>query len=256
MKRNSKKLDRTLYNLQNRVRRKVGKAILEYGMIAPDDCIMVGLSGGKDSLALIDLLADRRRKMPFKFRIIAAHIAIDEIGYSVDLSFLKSFCDDRDVEFVIHHAELTIDQTKKDKNKCFICSWNRRKSLFELAQKYDCSKLALGHHMDDAVHTLLMNMVFQGSISAMPASLAMFDGKIEIIRPMLTVTEEELKGYMKIRGLSDCTVKSCPHEKHSNRDEMKQIVALMEKLNPQVRHTIFGAMTNIQTDYLPFKEAP
>jgi tRNA(Ile)-lysidine synthase TilS/MesJ len=251
------KKNREEYNLLKRVYRKVGKAMLDYQLIQPDDAIMVGLSGGKDSLALVDILANRRAKIPFDFKLIAAHIGIEEIGYEVDLNFLQQFCDERGVEFIIRSAELSEENKKrKDKNTCFVCSWNRRKALFELAQEMGCTKLALGHHMDDAVHTLLMNMVFQGSISSMPATLKMFEGKMKIIRPMLTLTEQELKDFVAYRGYGHCTLKNCPHEKSSNRDDMKQIVELMEKLNPNVRHSIFGAMTNLQTDYLPFKEAP
>lgn len=251
------KRNREEYNLLKRVYRKVGKAMLDYKLILPNDTIMIGLSGGKDSLALVDILANQRKKIPFDFKLIAAHISIPEVGYIVDTDFLHTFCKERGVEFLIHNAALSeSDQNRKEKNTCFICSWNRRKTLFELAQQNQCSKLALGHHMDDTVHTLLMNMVFQGSISSMPAKLDMFNGDMQIIRPMITLTEQELKEFVNYRGYGHCTLKSCPHEKQSNRDEIKQIVELMEKLNPKVRHSIFGAMTNLQTDYLPFKEAP
>ncbi|TKG91117.1 tRNA 2-thiocytidine(32) synthetase TtcA [Puteibacter caeruleilacunae] len=253
----NKKENREEYNLIQRVYRKVGKAMLDYQLIEPNDRIMIGLSGGKDSLALVDLLANRQKKIPFKFHIVAAHIAIPEIGYKVDTQFLRQFCAQRDVEFIEHSTQLSEEnKSKKDKNICFVCSWNRRKALFQLAKETGCSNLALGHHMDDAIHTLLMNLVFQGSISSMPAKLSMFEGSMKIIRPMLTLTEEEVMSYMRIMKFEHCTVKNCPHEKDSNRDDMKQVIELMEKLNPNVRQSIFGAMTNLQTDYLPFKEAP
>lgn len=192
--------------------------------------------------------------MPFDFELMAVHVSISGIPYNVDLNYLEKFCCERNIRFVHQTTAITEPkEKKKEKNICFTCSWNRRKVLFECAKVNNCRKIALGHHLDDSVETLLMNLIFQGAFSAMPAKLHMFNGKIELIRPLITITEKELVAYMRIQGMGSCTLKSCPHEKKSHRSEVKQLIKQMEKLNPAVRNSIFAGMSNIQGEYLPRK---
>ena len=143
--------------------RKVGKAIHDYHLIEDGDRILVGVSGGKDSLALLEVLAMRAKDPKQNYTVIAAHIAVGDVAYEVDGEYLRAFCERLDVEYV--YRTIRVDTTVNPKKPaCFVCSWHRRKMLFDIAKEYDCKKLALGHHRDDAVESLLMSMMFNGTI--------------------------------------------------------------------------------------------
>lgn len=159
------------------VLKKASKVIYKHSLIEKDDSILLGLSGGKDSLILLDLLGDRLKHLPFPFKVIACYIEIEEIGYKVDEKYLKERCESYSIPFVKKQFSIG-DLDKRGKKPCFICSWNRRKKLFETARKLKCNKIALGHHTDDAIETLFMNMINHGSISSLPYHLKMFEGEL------------------------------------------------------------------------------
>jgi hypothetical protein len=140
----------------------------------------------------------------------------------------------------------------KEKHPCFLCSWYRRKALFDVAQELGCNKIALGHHKDDLVETLLMNLIFQGSVATIPPLLQMEKMPIEMIRPLCLIEEKDIQEYAELSGYEK-QVKLCPLEKVSNRTEVKRLLAQLEALNPNVRDSIWGAMENIKPDYLPKK---
>ena len=146
------------------------------------------------------------------------------------------------------------DEVKgKEKHPCFLCSWYRRKALFDVAQELGCNKIALGHHKDDLVETLLMNLIFQGSVATIPPLLQMEKMPIEMIRPLCLIEEKEIQEYAELSGYEK-QVKLCPLEKVSNRAEVKRLLAQLEALNPNVRDSIWGAMENIKADYLPKRQ--
>lgn len=228
--------------------KRIWRTIRKQNLIDSGDKIMVALSGGKDSMILLETLTELAKRLPFKLEILATHIYITNIGYKTDLDYLQKFCDSRGVKFISHKFEIDLDENSK-KTKCFICSWNRRKALFELCKNHGCNKLALGHHMDDAVETLFLNMVYQGSICAMPFSLEMFGGVLNIIRPLLEMSEEELKKYAEIREYRK-EVKQCPYEA-TKRQEIKLLVKQLNLLYKNARKNIFRSGDNIFPDYLP-----
>lgn len=232
-----------------KIHQKVGKAIQKYHLIDEGDHILVGLSGGKDSMVLLEALAGRRKYHPVKFELTAIHIGLASQPYTVDLEYLHSFTDKLQVPFIHRVIEVEMDK-EKDKNPCFFCSWNRRKVLFQTALESGYQKLALGHHMDDAIQTLLMNMTFQSSISSMPPSLPLFDNKIKLIRPLSLLTEEEVKAFAEVKAYKK-EIKSCIYDKDSKRKEIKQLIGQLVKLNPKIRTNLYASMTNIQSDYLP-----
>jgi len=232
-----------------KVNKKVGRAIQKYQLIDEGDRILVGLSGGKDSMVLLETLAGRLKFHPLKYELAAIHISLKSQPYSIDLDYLESFAQSINVQFI--HKIIDIDLfEQKTNNPCFVCSWNRRKALFEAAQELGYSKLALGHHMDDAIETLLMNMAFQSSISSMPPKLQMFNGKLNIIRPLSLLTEEEVKRFAEIKNFRK-EIKLCEFEKDSKRKDIKKLITQLSDLNPQIRSNIFASMTNIQEEYLP-----
>ncbi len=239
-----------LQYLRRKFSRKVGKAINDYNMVEGNELIAIGVSGGKDSLALTDILANRLKHAKEKYKLAAIHVSFKEVPYKIDVNYIKAFCKERNVEF--YHKTLSKPELleESDKPVCFLCSWNRRKVLLEAANEFGAKKLALGHHMDDAIETLLMNMAFQGAICSMPASLEIFKGKIKIIRPMAYLKNSEIEEYAAIQQFRKL-VKECPFQDSTKRNEVRKLVNKLENLYPNARHNLFNSMKNIQEEYLP-----
>lgn len=235
--------------LMKRVRTRFAKGICQYGLIDDGDRILVGLSGGKDSLALLELLAERSRIYKPRFSVVAAHVVMTNIAYESDIEYLKQFAEERGVSFVCEETSFD-PSTDTRKSPCFLCSWNRRKALFTLAKAHGCNKIALGHHMDDILETLLMNMTFQGAFSTMPPRLVMRKFDMTVIRPMCLVHEADLRELAELRGYRK-QIKNCPYEHDSHRSGMKEILRKLESMNPEARYSLWGSMGNVQADLLP-----
>lgn len=235
--------------LFKKICRKMGTTIRDHSLIGGGDHLLVGLSGGKDSMILLEALAERLGAVPFDFKISAAHVEATGIGYEINREKLSSFCDNLGIP--LHYRSIEPD-LKKDssKNACFICSWMRRKELFTLTRELNCNKLALGHHRNDAVETLLMNMIYHGSISSLPYSLKMFEGRIQLIRPMMDLDERMLEEYA---GLNDLVKveKTCPHEDRTQRENISQLLKQVENLHGIGPFNIFKSMDKIFEEYLP-----
>lgn len=239
----------------------MGTTMRNHSLIVEGDRILVGLSGGKDSMILLEALMERRRAMPFDFALEAAHVEATGIGYQIDREKLDDFC--RSLGVPLHHLsiqpELESDpesdpESKLDKYRsktpCFICSWHRRKKLFELCGDKNFNKLALGHHRNDAIETLLMNMIYHGSISSLPYSLDMFGGKIKLIRPLMDMDERLLVQYAVLNDLVKVE-KSCPHENLTRREDMRSLISKIEALHGPGPFNIFKSMDKIFEEYLP-----
>lgn len=211
-----------------------------YHLIDDGDRVLVALSGGKDSLCLLDLLAQRQRIFMPRFSIEAIHIRMENIAYETDTNYLEDFCRQRNVN--LHVVNTSFDaSTDKRKSPCFLCSWNRRKQMFNLAQEIGCNKIALGHHMDDLIHTALMNECFQGRFDTMPVFLQMKKMPLAIIRPLCLCHESDIKAYAEQEGYQKQR-KLCPYEKESYRTDIQQIFHQMESLNPEARYSIWNAL--------------
>lgn len=235
-----------------RISTRFNKGVVKYRLIDDGDKILIGLSGGKDSLALLELLAKRSRILKPKFSVVAVHVSMTNIPYQADLNYLKEYSESLGVPFV--HYETSFDpSTDTRKSPCFLCSWNRRKALFTVAKEQGCNKIALGHHMDDILETLLMNLTFQGAFSTMPPKLVMKKFDMTIIRPMCMVHEADLLELAEVRNYRK-QVKNCPYETQSNRSDMKGVLKQLETLNPEARYSLWGSMTNVQEELLPSKD--
>ena len=235
--------------IERRIRKRFGKGTMDYGLIEEGDKILVGLSGGKDSLALLHLLAERSRIHVPRISVIAAHVEMSNIPYKSDKDFLKRFCEERGIE--LFTAETGFDaSTDTRKSPCFLCSWNRRKALFTIAQEQGCNKIALGHNMDDFLETMLMNITFQGAFSAMAPKIKMRKFPITVIRPLCLVNESDIREYATAQNYP-AQIKNCPYENASNRKKMKELLQQLEALNPEARYNMWGAMSNIQSELLP-----
>jgi len=209
--------------------------------------VLIGLSGGKDSLALVEFIGEWRRIVPFE--AMAVHVSMSHVPYQVEISYLESFCETHGVDFVHREVAFVPDENSK-RNVCFMCSWTRRKILFEVAREFSMSKLALGHNLDDVLETLLMNMTFQGSISAIPPALKMDKFDLTLIRPLCQVEESVLAEYARLKGMVP-KQKKCPYEKDSRRNSMKEVLSCLKDMNPKAYQTMWGAMSNVMPDYLP-----
>ena len=236
----------------NKIRKKVTRTIYQHKLIQDGDCVLLGVSGGKDSLALLDILASRRRAFPFKFDIKPVHINVVNIPYEVDLEFLREFSRERGLEFYLHEIETDL-KSKPELSTCFRCSWARRTALFKLTEKLGCNKLAFGHHMDDANETLLMNMLFNGEISSLPYSVTMFNGKFDLIRPMLDVEAQDVAYYANLLNIKR-EIKRCPHEKINRRAMVRSTLEQFYKIHPGIKRNFFRSPRKIVFKYLPLPD--
>jgi len=243
--------------LEKRLNERFIKAMATYHLIEDDDHILVGLSGGKDSLLLTELLAKRAKIDHPRFEVEALHVRMENIHYESDTSYLEQFCKDLGIRLHIRSTRFEVEplpdnlvhpddpetaaRLRKQKQPCFLCSWQRRKEMFNLAQQLGCNKIALGHHQDDLIHTALMNLTFQGRFDTMPASLKMRKMPLTIIRPLCMMEETDIKAYAEMRGYQKQT-KLCPYETDSHRSDIKRLYNEMEQINPEARFSIWRAL--------------
>jgi tRNA(Ile)-lysidine synthase TilS/MesJ len=240
--------------LDERLWKTFNKALGQYQLIDEDDKILVGLSGGKDSLCLLEFLACRSKINVPHFTVEALHVRMDNIHYETDTTYLQSFCDRLGVPLHIvttsFAATPNVSATTPDgspsgngkqKPACFLCSWQRRKQLFKVAQELGCTKIALGHHQDDIIHTALMNLTFQGQFSTMPAKLRMKKMPLTIIRPLCLCQEADIQQYAEEQHYEK-QLKLCPYEKATNRTTAQTLFQQLEQLNPEARYSIWHAL--------------
>ncbi|MDD5238098.1 MAG: ATP-binding protein [Candidatus Omnitrophica bacterium] len=228
------------------ISKRVGKAIIDYQMIADGDKIAVAVSGGKDSLTLLRVLNDRRKFVPIKYELLAVHI---DMGYPCQHpKILAEYFKSQGINYHIEKIDILKGKTRKDIS-CFWCSWNRRKALFETADRFGCKKVALGHHHDDIIETILLNLFFQGEISAMSPKQELFKGKITIIRPLAYVEEDLIRRFAKLADFPHHKC-ACPNSLTSNRTRIENIIRDLEKVCPDVKKNIFRSIKRIKKDYL------
>lgn len=240
-----------LVRLNSRITKRFHKACAGYGLIADGDHILIGLSGGKDSLALVELLGKRARVHVPSFRVSAIHVRVKERDYLTDTGYLERFCAEYNVPLHVVDTQITdMPDKHQPKDPCFLCSWYRRKAMFDLAQELGCNKIALGHHQDDLVETFLMNILFQGAVATIPPVLHMDKMPITMIRPLCLIPEQDIARYAQLRNYQKQT-KLCPFEHVSSRAKVKGLISQLQTLNPEVRETLYAAMGNIKNDYLP-----
>lgn len=218
-------------------------AMEKYDMIQTGDKIAVGLSGGKDSVALLAALAEMRRFYPEKYEVIAITADMRFDGTDTDYTVLEEFCKSIDVPYVIKRTELAdiIFNIRKESNPCSLCAKMRRGILHDTAIENGCNKVALGHHMDDAVETFFMNLLKGGNVSCFCPVTYLSRKDIHVIRPMVLATEALVAGAVNQNSLP--VVKSkCLMDKTSERQRTKELVYSLNKEYPQLREKIIGAM--------------
>ncbi len=231
------------------VKNHVAKAIHDYAMISKGERVLAAISGGKDSLVMLEALSVLRKYDFFEFELEALHIDVTDVPYQADREKLEALANDLSVKLHVKQIEVDLENRGK-KSPCFVCSWHRRKALFEFANENGFTKLAFGHHMDDAVETLLINMAYHGNISSIPGKLSMFSGAIHAIRPLILLTNKDTAEFARIRHYPDLTAE-CPFENETYRKIARDLLADLETLHPKARWNLFNSMGNIDEDYLP-----
>ena len=233
----------------------VRAAVDRYDMIDDGDKIAVGVSGGKDSLALLYALARLRSFYPKHFEVIAITLDYRFGGMDGDYSEIQKLCDSLDVKYVVKKTDLwdVIFNIRKEKNPCSLCAKMRRGILHETAKLNGCNKIALGHHYDDAIGTVLMGLIYGGQVQAMlPRVKAKNYEGMELIRPLYFTREANVVEWAEFCGLTflpcDCPAKKL--ENDTKRAEIKQMIASLASRNPQIEANIFNAVKNVDTGKL------
>ena len=238
--------------LESRIAKKTTKAITEYSMIEDGDRVMVGLSGGKDSWALLQTLDELRQRAPIEFSLVAVNV---DSGYKdYKHGVIADTCRARGWELQIEHTaigEVMDDILADGATPCSLCARLRRGVLYRVAREVGATKIALGHHLDDFVETLLLNVFFAGALKAMPARLVSDNSEHVVIRPFVYVTEEECRAYARERELPviGCCCPACG-DLSLQRQRIKKLIFDLEQEHPGVRHSMITALGNVMPRHL------
>lgn len=220
------------------------RCIEDYDMISEGDRIAVGVSGGKDSLTLLAVLAALREYYPKKFELEA--VSIDMGLEGMDFSPIERYCADLRVPYTCRHTQIAqiIFDWRKEKNPCSMCAKMRRGAISELLRERGCSKVALGHHFDDAVETFLMNLLYEGRIGCFEPVTYLSRTQITQIRPMLYIGEKAVESFAARMQLP-VVQNACPADRHTKRQEVKELLEAMQAQYPDLKTKIFGAMQRL-----------
>lgn len=225
----------------------VRRAVDDYNMIEDGDRIAVGVSGGKDSLTLLAVMVALKRFYPKKFEVVG--ITVDMGFEGSDFSPLEEYCRTLGVEYRVVKTEIAkiIFDVRKESNPCSLCAKMRRGSLHAAAQEAGCNKVALGHHYDDAVETFMMNLFFEGRLGCFSPVTYLSNRQIKLIRPMIYAQEKDVQYFTRRQALP-VIASLCPEDHATERENMKKLLAELERGNKGVKHRIFNAMCKGEID--------
>lgn len=230
---------------------KFTRGVKDFSLIEDGDKIAVGISGGKDSLLMAKLFQEMKRDRSKNFEVV--FISMNPGFEAMDIEQFRRNLKDLEISCEIFESNVWEVAFKQDPdNPCFMCAKMRRGVLYKKVEELGCNKLALGHHFDDAVETTLINMFYAGTVKTMIPKVKSTSGKLELIRPMIYIKEEDIINYTQKNGILPMTC-GCPVESEktdSKRKEIKKILADMEEKNPNVKQSIFNSMKNINLDYV------
>jgi len=237
-------------SLLERFARHVGRGVNRFDMIGPGDRVLIGVSGGKDSLALSLALAERRRWVPVEYSLCAVHVEWREYPLAPEeRARMEEFFRMIDVPLRVVQAQIAPPSFRK-KFSCYTCSRNRKRLLFNEAQRVGARTIALGHHMDDIARTTLMNMFFHGEFSTMMPVQKFFDGALTVIRPLCEVREGEVARLATRLRLPSVPAR-CPNVHRNRRVLMKEILRLASHVDRHAVSNVYGAAWRLNTEYLP-----
>ena len=237
--------------LQKRLRRNVGNAIADYAMIEDGDRVMVCLSGGKDSYAMLDILLGLQHNAPIQFELVAVNMDQKQPGFPEEV--LPAYLEKLSVEYHIVEKDtysIVREKIPEGKTTCGLCSRLRRGTLYAFAEKIGASKIALGHHRDDIVETMFLNLFYGGRLAAMPPKLLSDDGRNIVIRPMAYCKERDITKYARLKEFPIIPCNLCGSQENLQRKQIKQMLIDWEKVSPGRVNSIFRAMQNVAPSQL------
>jgi tRNA(Ile)-lysidine synthase TilS/MesJ len=225
----------------------VRRGIDDYGMIKEGDKIAVGVSAGKDSLALLCAMAELRRFYPIPFELCA--VTVDMGFEGMELTPIKEFCETLGVEYHIVPTQISkiIFDVRKEKNPCSLCAKMRRGALYNHAKQLGCTSVALGHHFDDVVETFMLNLFFEGRLGCFQPVTYLSNTDITLIRPMIYMPEKDIR-YFASKNVLPIIKSPCPADGNTEREDMKRLLHDLERENKGLRYRIFGAIQRGEID--------
>jgi len=250
----AKKLEKITFEnnkLHKRLCRQVGQAIGDFNMIEDGDKVMVCLSGGKDSYALLDILMTLRERAPIHFDIVAVNLDQKQPNFPADI--LPAYLEKLGIPFHIENQD-TYSIVKRlipeGKTTCSLCSRLRRGILYRVADELGCNKIALGHHRDDILETFFLNMFFGGKLKGMPAKLVSDDGKHMVIRPLAYVKEADTERYAEVKGFPIIPCDLCGSQENLQRKQIKAMLRDWEKKHPGRVENVFSSLSTVVPSHL------
>ena len=234
----------------------VGRAVADFDLISEGDRILVAVSGGKDSYSLLALLETLRRRAPVRFDLLAVHLDQGQPGH--DPAPLADWLRTNGFDHRIVREDtysIVVDKVPEGRTYCSMCARLRRGILYRLASQFECTKIALGHHRDDAVETLLLNVFFAGKLAAIPARLGSDDGASVVIRPLIYCAEETLTRFAESRRFPILPCNLCGSQPDAQRKQMKALLSRLESEHPNLRQTMLAALGNVNLSHLLDRQA-
>jgi len=234
------------------IKNAVGRAIADFSLIQEGDRIAVGVSGGKDSYSLLHILDELRRRAPIKYELVAITIDSGYPGFRSDV--IVKHLEENNFKYHLeksNHFDIIKEKRRPDSSYCSICARLKRGSLYTLAKQFGCNKLALGHHLDDFIETLLLNQFFVGSLKAMAPSMLADNGETTVIRPLVYVEEQEIIQFSRENSFPVvcCCCPVCGTA-DMQRKKMKQLLTDLQKSIPHVKRSLLRALANVQPRHL------
>ncbi len=236
--------------MEKKLHRRVGEALRKRRMIEEGDRLLIAVSGGVDSSVLAHVLRAKQRVFPFDFTLEACHIVTD-ISPRVEEEEVRldQFCNELEIPLNRLFVPVIGRLNEERSMNCFFCAMQRRKRLLALALERGCGKIAYGHHMDDIIETLLMNMFYNSEISTMPARLELDDHDVVFVRPLSLVKKKEILVYAKRFGIVSLE-QACPHNVDGRRDRVRKLIEELAEEDERVRDNLSAALGRVKTDYL------
>jgi tRNA 2-thiocytidine biosynthesis protein TtcA len=238
-------------HLERRLARDLARAVGDFDLLQNGDKIMVAISGGKDSYTLLHLLRRFQKSAPIELELVAVNIDQGHPGYPVDR--LRGWLEQERIPHrIVFEDTYSVVKQKipEGKTYCSLCSRLRRGILYSLAQELGCTKIALGHHRDDALATLMLNLVFSGQLKAMPPKLLSDDGQNVVIRPLIFAAEPQIARFAELQGFPILPCDLCGSQENLQRKQMQRLLDTMETTNPGTKTSMLAALRNVRPTHL------